>query len=247
MFTKVVTVPVADMRREPDHRAERVSQALYGHVVAVKSSDENFDLIQTSDGYEGWVGQSFLDSIDEETPAASFVSTRWALFGLDDGGELVLPFGARVESDGELFWDCRSGRRMILAVGSVDDSGGIQQLEPAQVALTLLSAPYLWGGTSPYGYDCSGFVQAVFRRCGVELPRDSRDQCNVGESVTLQDSQPDDLIFFPGHVAIHLGDLRIIHATRLRGMVVVESLDPNKTDCRRDLCEKIGVVRRVMK
>lgn len=247
MSSKTVVVPVADLRREPNHRSERVSQALYGHEVEVTESQEQFDLVRCTDGYQGWIACAHLQ-VEAQTVAKCVVSTRWALFGLEDGGEVVLPFGALVRKDGgdDLFGEYRTGLRMVLAVGSVDEQPARTDYNPTQVARTLLSAPYLWGGTSPYGYDCSGFVQAVFRRCGIELPRDSKDQCSCGKEVSLADSRADDLVFFPGHVALCLGERHIIHATRLRGMVVTESLDPAASDCRLDLLDKITAVRRLV-
>jgi hypothetical protein len=176
------------------------------------------------------------------------VSSRWALFAPDGGGELVLPFGSlvRADCDNELYYNYRDSQPMALVAGSVDESISRPELSPETVALSLISSPYLWGGTSPFGYDCSGFVQAAFRRCGVDLPRDSKDQNACGQQIALSDARAGDLIFFPGHVALCLGDLRIIHATRLRGMVLIESLNSDAPDCRSDLVDKITCVRRLL-
>lgn len=248
MTVKTVVVPVADMRREPNHRSKRLSQALYGFTVAVKDARNQFDLVQTPDGYEGWIAQSYLQESETPDPSQAVVSSRWASFALDDGGELVLPFGSLVSADcdGELYRNCRNSQRMVLVAGSVDESVSRPEHAPEMVALSLISSPYLWGGTSPFGYDCSGLVQAVFRRCGVDLPRDSKDQSGCGQEVALSDARAGDLIFFPGHVALCLNDLRIIHATRLRGMVLIESLDSDASDCRYDLIDKVSIVRRVL-
>lgn len=248
MTVKTVVVPVADMRREPSHRSERVSQALYGFSVAVQHTRDQFDLVRTSDGYEGWIAQNYLQEQEVTSLSQAVVSSRMAHFVLDGGGELALPFGSlvRADSESELYSDYRDSRRMMLAVGSVDESMSRLELSPATTALSLISSPYLWGGVSPFGYDCSGLVQAVFRRCGVDLPRDSNDQSACGEQIALSDARAGDLIFFPGHVALCLDDLRIIHATRLRGMVVVESLDADAPDCRNDLADKITSVRRLL-
>jgi gamma-D-glutamyl-L-lysine dipeptidyl-peptidase len=246
MAVKTVVVPVADMRREPNHHSERLSQALYGFTVEVKDARNQFDLVETPDGYEGWVAQSYLQEPEELDPFQTVVSSRWALFAFEGGGELVLPFGSLVRADGdhEMYRDFRSSQHMVLAAGSVDELVSRPELAPETVALSLISSPYLWGGTSPYGYDCSGLVQAVFRRCGIDLPRDSKDQSTRGQQIGLPDARAGDLIFFPGHVALCLDDLRIIHATRLRGMVLIESLNSGASDYRSDLVDKISCVRR---
>jgi gamma-D-glutamyl-L-lysine dipeptidyl-peptidase len=247
MIFKTVIVPVADMRREPNHRSERLSQALYGWTVTVKEVRSQFDLVQTYDGYEGWMAQSYLEESKAQDPSQAVVSSRWASFALDGGSELVLPFGSlvRADCDRELYCDCRNSRRMLLSAGSVDESVARPELTSEMVALSLISSPYLWGGASPFGYDCSGLVQAVFRRCGIDLPRDSKDQSGCGQEIVMSDARAGDLIFFPGHVALCLGDLRIIHATRLRGMVLIESLDSAAPGFRSDLVDKITCVRRM--
>ncbi len=248
MTVKTVTVPVADMRREPNHRSERLSQALYGSTVAVRDARNQFDLVQTPDGYEGWMAQSYLQEADATEASQAVVSSRWAYFTLDGGGELILPFGSLVHADcdRELYRDCRNSLPMVLVAGSVDESISRPELAPETVALLLISSPYLWGGASPFGYDCSGLLQAVFRRCGVDLPRDSKDQSACGQQIALSDAGAGDLIFFLGHVALCLDDLRIIHATRQRGMVVVESLNSDAPDCRSDLVDKITCMRRLL-
>ncbi|TFH65479.1 MAG: hypothetical protein E4G91_02325 [Candidatus Zixiibacteriota bacterium] len=248
MTVKTVIVPVADMRREPNHRSERLSQALYGFSVTVRDTRDQFDLVQTPDGYEGWIAESYLQEPEALDLSQTLVSSRWGFFALDGGGELVLPFGSLVQADcdGDLYCDYRDSRRMVLVAGSVDESISRPELDPETVVLSLISSPYLWGGVSPFGYDCSGLVQAVFRRCGVDLPRDSKDQSACGQQIALSDAKAGDLIFFPGHVALCLDDLRIIHATRLRGMVVVESLNSDAPDCRSDLVDKITCVRRLL-
>jgi cell wall-associated NlpC family hydrolase len=97
-------------------------------------------------------------------------------------------------------------------------------------ALELRGTPYRNGGTTPSGFDCSGFTQFVFAQYGLKLPREVRDQYSLGESVASQDIQPGDLLFFsttapgPSHVAIAIGDGRFVHAPSSRGVVRVEGL-----------------------
>ncbi|WP_338315553.1 C40 family peptidase, partial [Streptomyces bohaiensis] len=90
-----------------------------------------------------------------------------------------------------------------------------------------LGKPYVWGGTGPSGWDCSGLTQAAWRAAGVELPRVTYDQVNVGTRVSQSELLPGDLIFFyPGvtHVGIYVGDGQMIHAPRPGDVVKVEAI-----------------------
>ena len=89
-----------------------------------------------------------------------------------------------------------------------------------KAARQFLGLPYLWGGTSGFGFDCSGLVYSVYARYGVDLPRDAADQQHAGKPVALDELKPGDLLFFAGpggkgpadHVAIYVGDGRVIDA-----------------------------------
>jgi cell wall-associated NlpC family hydrolase len=97
-------------------------------------------------------------------------------------------------------------------------------------ALALQGVPYVDGGSSPDGFDCSGFVQWVYAQHGVRLPREVRDQFEVGSRVGAGDIEPGDLVFFstvapgPSHVAIAIGGDQFVHAPSPRGVVRVERL-----------------------
>jgi gamma-D-glutamyl-L-lysine dipeptidyl-peptidase len=246
MSSHPVIVPVADVRRDPSHRSERLSQLLYGQEVTVAESQERFCSVRTSDGYRGWVAQSYLGTLDSGFAPQAVVSSRWATFTVEGRGGMVLPFGGLVRCDGETYRDVATNQPMSLDEGAIDKSLARPDLSPTSLAQMFLSTPYLWGGTSPYGFDCSGLVQSVYRRCGINLPRDSKDQISSGREIELKDAADGDLVFFPGHVAMYMGALRIIHATRLRNMVVIESLDPDASDFREDLVDRVTTVRRVL-
>jgi cell wall-associated NlpC family hydrolase len=100
--------------------------------------------------------------------------------------------------------------------------------EVLSTALALRGTPYRNGGTDPSGFDCSGFVQYVFARSGMELPREVREQYHVGETIDREDVLPGDLLFFetvsrgPSHVGVALGGDEFIHAPSSTGVVRVE-------------------------
>lgn len=94
-----------------------------------------------------------------------------------------------------------------------------------QIAYQYLGVPYVWGGTSPSGFDCSGFTQYVFARRGVYLPRTTYEQVNVGRRVSRSELRAGDLVHFPGHVGIYIGDGMMIHAPRPGKSVETASID----------------------
>ena len=94
-------------------------------------------------------------------------------------------------------------------------------------AKQLLGVPYLWGGTTPGGFDCSGFVQYVLKQSGISLPRTTTEQVTVGKGITKSDLQPGDLVFLQNtyragvsHVGIYIGDGKMIHASSSKGVTI---------------------------
>lgn len=247
MDKAIVCLPVADMRRSPDHRSERVSQALYGHSVTIIETQGEFSLGETEDGYRGWIGNAYLLQEAQQSRNATVVTSLMAVFdGEHRVGRLTLPYGAKIVSGGGDLFHTLDGQKMTLTSGrlGIPESPGFASV--LDEALALISVPYLWGGASSFGFDCSGFTQAVFRRLEIQLPRDSKDQALLGNEIRLEESISGDLIFFPGHVAIHLGHLAILHSSRLRGIVAIDSLAPDHSRYRADLAGKITTVRRVL-
>jgi cell wall-associated NlpC family hydrolase len=100
-----------------------------------------------------------------------------------------------------------------------------------ETALALRGTPYRWGGSDPSGFDCSGFVQYVFARHGVTLPREARDQFTVGTSIKRSELREGDLVFYstvakgPSHVGMMIDDGQFVHAPSERGVVRVERVD----------------------
>ncbi len=246
MEKRVVAVPVADMRAEPQHRSERASQALYGHSIEVVEVQGDFVMAQTDDGYRGWILGAYLHSLTDETPPESIVTSQIAVFSGPGGLRLSLPYGARLRSLGGESFRGAVGGELNLVFGRVNLAEAVSLADALKEGFSLVSVPYLWGGTSSFGYDCSGLVQAIYRRLGRVLPRDSKDQAAVGKSISHGEVLPGDLICFPGHIALALGDGLILHSSRLRAGVQVESVVAGKPDFREDLSGAITTIRRVL-
>lgn len=107
----------------------------------------------------------------------------------------------------------------IVAYGTKPKVSGI-----VSIAKQYLGVPYRWGGTTPKGFDCSGFTQYVYRKAGVSIPRTSYQQRSVGRKVSRSELRPGDLVLFPGHVGIYVGDGMYIHAPEPGDSVKISKL-----------------------
>jgi cell wall-associated NlpC family hydrolase len=116
----------------------------------------------------------------------------------------------------------------------------------ATEAIKFLGVPYLWGGISPLGFDCSGLVQTICARFGIAVPRDTDKQIRIGKQVQDMETRVGDLLFFKRHVGFALGQKRIIHASLGGGGVRINSLVPGAPDYRSDLDREFQQARRIV-
>jgi hypothetical protein len=226
----VVNVPAAPVRRKPDHRKEMISQLLFGESVAILKSKGPLWLKIRSlhDNYEGWITNTLVQEVDEKTASAmSCCVSAELLSSINiDGKTVQVPVGSSLPFFEEKP-DAKKGGKGKL--GNIDYvfSGQVMKRDDQVFSPELikkltskwLNAPYLWGGRTPLGVDCSGFVQVVYKMMGIDLPRDAWQQAQEGRSVKkFSEICPGDLAFFRNkeditHVGIILGDEQIIHAS----------------------------------
>lgn len=225
----IVNVPAAPVRRKPDHRKEMVSQLLFGESVEILKTREPFWLKVRSlhDDYEGWMTNTLVKEVDEEHASAMSCCVSAGLLNtvVVEGREMQVPFGSSLP----LFEDDTGNGEGKGKLGGQDyDFNGKflkrdeQVLSPGllkQLTSLWLNAPYLWGGRTPLGVDCSGFVQVIYKMMGIDLPRDAWQQAQEGSVVKkFSEICPGDLAFFRNkeditHVGILLGDDQIIHSS----------------------------------
>ena len=247
--TAVVLQPVANMYSHPSTDADVVSQAIFGANVAILEQKEGWAHIRTADDYLGWTPLSALLP-GKPYAASGRVAEVQSLFAhiyresdvTTHAPLLTLPFESRLEVVAE-----PSEAARWLQVRLPDDRAAWVQAadvslhpKPLSIAETLelskrfLGLPYTWGGTSSYGYDCSGFSQMLARRRGVTMPRDAQPQAEWTGAVNVdrQDLRPGDLLFFGAsdkkitHTGIYLGDGKFIDATtHLTPMVRIDDLN----------------------
>ncbi len=247
----VTTNSVADVRREPAHTAELVNQVIYGDALVPLKDQGDWYLIRTDDGYLGWIRSwhvtpSRREAVNEflegarhrvrdnivqvmEAPERSALPVGDAVIGTRVRAEPCERRGWRRIS----FPEGRKGFVPSRALEPVPGRTGLSPQELVTTGMRFLGIPYLWGGTTPKGFDCSGLIQRIFRLCGAVIPRDSDMQAAYGRSKPAGQSdamKTGDLLFFGSdidhitHVAMYLSDGLFLHAY---GHVRVGSLHPN--------------------
>jgi gamma-D-glutamyl-L-lysine dipeptidyl-peptidase len=249
-----IAVAVAPIRREPAHESECVSQALHGETFEiVRENDDGAwqEVRLEADGYRGWLRSWYGRATEDPVLELGWVRGRIAEVREKParGAALlaVLPWPARLhleEDQGP--WtrarlaDGRSGYVLARqAIRGTAPGGKATAARLVKTASSLLGAPYLWGGRSAWGFDCSGLIQAVFAWHGAGLPRDSQQQWNAlkssGGYSSAREADPStapagSLIFFGAdesritHVALSAGNGEFLHAY---GQVCRGSLKPS--------------------
>ncbi|HEX2093161.1 MAG TPA: C40 family peptidase [Longimicrobiaceae bacterium] len=243
----VVTAALAPMLAGPAINETQVSQTVLGNHLLVLRRSGRWLQCRAPDGYIGWMHVGYTALVDESDARAWEVGTEgeaWISLGaevLSDGGEVIarLPWGARVVREADHVVRLPDGRRGRPVGEMVSAAHRPLRFPLRGEALTATSArwlgvPYLWGGVTQAGVDCSGFVQALYRLHGHTLPRDSDQQSRAGEPVepdeTFSNLLPGDLLFFaeePGrctHVVMSTGGSRIVHSSLGNGGVARNDL-----------------------
>ncbi|MCK4656339.1 MAG: C40 family peptidase [candidate division Zixibacteria bacterium] len=252
MMTHKVNRPVADVRRKPDSRSERLNQLLFNEIVTGLGAKGDYVRIKGADRYTGWVRKDHL-SPGSATSHSYLVDVPIATLIDEATGRFVgkLSFGTEItplEKSESFARTDFCGKPAWISLGCIRRR---TRQKPAWKTVqsylqNLIGTPYLWGGRSGFGFDCSGLVQLVYNSCGHDLPRDSVDQRRRGRKISMKHLKPGDLIFSPGHVCIYYGSGQIIHSSERAGGVYIENLLPDLPDSRTDIYEKIQVVKRVI-
>jgi gamma-D-glutamyl-L-lysine dipeptidyl-peptidase len=223
------------IRKEPASRSEMVSQLLFGELFEVLDTQPGWTLIRTHpDHCEGWVASNQVTVADKSFVSSYYnrlrIVTDNVAVAVNDSSKLpvtLLKGCLLPNSDEESF--SVNGNKYSYSGDTLRLPLKPDERKISQVALSYINSPYLWGGRSPVGIDCSGFVQMVFKFCGIDLPREANEQAKVGELITFAgEAKQGDLAFFDNeqgtiiHAGIMVGDEQIIHSS---GKVKVDKID----------------------
>jgi cell wall-associated NlpC family hydrolase len=260
----LVRVSVANIRTRPGHSQELTSQALMGTPVALLLEEDGWCLIRTPDRYLAWLEKGALVPVDRQELASWFsdslrtcVRAQTAVLSEAGRGGIVSELVAGnlvqlIATDAQGYSEIRlpDGRTGYVESEALQDytalarPDGLHTESLLATAYTLSGRPYLWGGTSPKGMDCSGFTKTAYYLNGYVIPRDASQQVRAGSDVPLDESfsqlQRGDLLFFGNyredgserttHVGFYLGEGRMLHAGADNGYITENSLLPDDAD-----------------
>ncbi|MFN2439109.1 MAG: NlpC/P60 family protein [Chitinophagaceae bacterium] len=227
----ICTVAVAPMRAEPSHRAEMTNQLLFGETIQVlETKDEWFRVLSLYDNYQGWLTYHLIEEVEKSIALGPLKFVCGDLLNTIEfsGHSINVPMGTALTGfnpQTELLW--KGEYSFNGKYKSLEESSNAEEL--LLTAKKWLNTPYLWGGKTFMGVDCSGFVQTVFKMHGIRLSRDAWQQANEGQEVgELSSAGSGDVAFFENtagkiiHVGILLSSNQIIHAS---GKVRVDKID----------------------
>lgn len=230
-----ITVPVADLVDAPARTVQisaRSSQMLYGEtLIATEEQGDWVKGVCATDGYEGWVHKSQLKPMT--APATHFVDLPWTHIYPDPDFKTRPVTGVGFLSRLTVNPDVqKNGFLSVPGLGwvyarHIKPLSALSGVDPVYTAMRFLGCPYLYGGRSMNGIDCSGLTQLALLRAGVvNCPRDSGPQeRGLGTSVVRGQIRKGDLVFFPGHVGIMIDDIHCVNASARTMCVEVERLD----------------------
>ncbi len=229
----ICNLSIVPLRLDPSDTSEMISQILLGEHFKVLEIRNKWSKIRLAfDGYEGWIDNKqflLIPELDYKTLDKSQLFLSNDLINFSENQDQMLSH-VLIGSHLPFYKNDKFtiGNEKFYIEGEVQ-TGKQSKENLVTTALQFLNSPYLWGGKSPVGIDCSGLTQLVYKLNGYSLKRDAKDQAKQGEVLSfIEESEPGDLAFFDNeegniiHVGIMMADNYIIHA---HGKVRIDRLD----------------------
>ncbi len=233
MLYGICNLSIVPLRFEPNDSSEMVSQVLFGEHFKVLEKRKKWSKIRLAfDNYEGWIDNNQFEEIEEVThvnickltPTLSGELIDFATDEKHNFSTITIGSNLPFYNNKDFFINSTP----FHYDGTVL-SKQLPKSEIIEMAFKFLNAPYLWGGKTPFGIDCSGLTQMVYKLCGHTLLRDASQQATQGEVLSfIEESEPGDLAFFDNnegiitHVGIIMKDNYIIHS---HGKVRIDRID----------------------
>ncbi len=233
----ISSLSIIPVRKEPSERSEMVTQVLYGEHFEVREQMVGWSHVKLAfDGYEGWVDTKMITPVNArvwnrlENKPNAVSSEIFSIVPVTDEQNLMLVAGSTLPVWRPYRKEFSVDREKFHFPGEVF-YGEVKDPRTVAIkqALKYFNAPYLWGGRSPFGIDCSGFTQIIYKMIGIKIPRDAAEQVKIGRALSFVDeAEPGDLAFFDNdegnivHVGIIWKRNKIIHAS---GKVRIDNVD----------------------
>ena len=233
----ISNLSIIPVRKDPSEKSEMVTQILFGEHFELREQMVGWTNVKLEyDGYEGWVDSKMITPIPLrslgkiQNSATAVTSDIITIVPVNYEQNLMLVAGSTLPVWRPYLKQFSIPKETYLATGEVcygppDDPRDLA----IKQALKYFNAPYLWGGRTPFGIDCSGFSQIIYKMIGIKLPRDASEQVKIGTAMSFVDeAEPGDLAFFDdeeGNI-VHVGIIwkrnKIIHAS---GKVRIDNVD----------------------
>lgn len=231
----ICNLSIVPCRAEPSDKSEMVTQLLFGDHFYILERIEKWVKIRIAfDKYECWISHKQFKYISENTfeliesiPAAYSSDIIQTVKNINKNYFFTIPAGCNLPFIDDNQFNFENDN--YLYEGILHEQNSDKRKGIVADAMIYRGTPYLWGGKSPFGIDCSGLVQMVYKLNGINLPRDAKDQANCGKTLSfIEEAEPGDLAFFDNdegfiiHTGIILPENKIIHAS---GSVRIDMLD----------------------
>lgn len=250
----IIVKSVVPLMQKPDKDSELADEVLFGMQVDILEDESEWLHIKTQYNYMGYLHKDAViidenntwEQYDKHFIIAAFADVQ-SESKYSAGTIVTIPRGSHVVLVGE---EEEKWTKIILPnrkigwirkealLNQKNESGAALRQAIVDTALLYLGTQYRWGGKSPMGIDCSGLSSMAYMLNGIMIPRDANIQMDFMKKVERRQSKPGDLLFFPGHVAIYIGEDKFVHATGADAVVKINSLNKDSKLYRKDLDEK---------